>query len=74
MVEAYKKAGGRLTEPAMKKLVKKYWRVAVISLEEDKRLDRTNREELSAEERWEKADILFGPDDSKHWDSKKWKS
>jgi len=74
VVQAYENAGGSLTRRAMNKLVKEYWRVAVISLEEDKRLDRTNKEELPAEERWEKAGILFGPDDSKHWDSKKWKS
>ena len=74
VVQAYENAGGSLTRRAMNKLVKEYWRVAVITLEEDKRLDRTNKKKLPAEERWANADIEFGPDDSKYWNSKKWKS
>lgn len=49
---------GMLTERTMRLLVKKYWRLAVITLEEDTRLDRSGCFG-SPEERWAAARIKF---------------
>jgi hypothetical protein len=50
-----------LTEAGMNDLVKKYWKLAVITLEEDERLNKNFRSKLfdSHDERWLAADIEF---------------
>ena len=48
VLDTFKK-NGKLTETTMDNLVDKYWRVAVITLKEDKKLDRTNKAENLAD-------------------------
>ena len=59
VLETYKRDGG-LTEKSMECLVDKYWRVAVVTIYEDRELnkrDRSNEGGRSAEERWKEAGI-----------------
>lgn len=50
-----------LNDAALNDLVKKHWRLAVITLEEDQRLNRIARSRMfdTPEERWAAADIIF---------------
>ena len=57
---------GPLDEEMLAGLVEKYWRVAVITLDEDKKLDRTNKDGKSAENRWKDAGIEFHEGKSPH--------
>lgn len=52
---------GKLTEDEMAILVKQYWKLAVITLEEDQRLNKNLRSKLfdTPDERWQAANILF---------------
>lgn len=70
VLKTYKDSGGHLTEETMDSLVDKYWRVAVVTLYEDKRLngrDRSNEGQRSAEERWKEADIVLYAGTSPHF-------
>jgi hypothetical protein len=51
----------RLSSKTMAKLVMRYWKLAVITLEEDARLNKVARSKLfkTPEERWEAAGIKF---------------
>lgn len=51
----------RLNEKSMQKLVTRYWKLAVITLEEDQRLNRIARSKMynTPEERWSAAGIKF---------------
>ena len=66
VLEKYK-TDGKLGEEMMDELVDRYWRVAVITLEEDKKLDRTNTAGKSAEHRWSDAGIEFEEEDNPHY-------
>jgi len=59
-----------LDKTTIDKLVDDYWRVAVITLDEDKKLNRSNTDGLSAEKRWEKAGIEFYPGKSPYFGEK----
>ena len=52
---------GKLNEKSMQKLVHRYWKLAVITLEEDQRLNRVARSRMFAtpEKRWSAAGIKF---------------
>jgi hypothetical protein len=52
---------GRLNEKGMNQLVKRYWKLAVITLEEDRRLNKVARSKVfkTPEERWAAAGIEF---------------
>jgi hypothetical protein len=54
---------GRLTDANMALLVERYWKLAVITLEEDKRLNSICRSRMfdTPEERWQTANIHFPP-------------
>jgi hypothetical protein len=51
----------RLSEKAMVRLVKRYWKLAVITLEEDRELNKVARSKTfeTPEERWAAAGIKF---------------
>jgi hypothetical protein len=53
-----------LNATAMNELVERHWRLAVITLDEDQRLNKVARSKMSdtPEERWKKAGIEFPPD------------
>jgi hypothetical protein len=53
-----------LTEDAMATLSQKLWKLAVVTIEEDSRLNKIARSKAadSPDERWKSAGILFGPD------------
>lgn len=50
-----------LTDETFNKLIERHWKLAVITLEEDKRLNRVARSKMygTPEERWAAADIEF---------------
>ena len=52
---------GNLTEDELAILVKQSWKLAVITLEEDQRLNKSFRSKLfsSPDERWKAANIVF---------------
>jgi hypothetical protein len=52
---------GRLNEKSMQRLVKRYWKLAVITLEEDQRLNKVARSKMydTPEKRWSVAGINF---------------
>ncbi|MDZ4733515.1 MAG: hypothetical protein SGJ16_08005 [Nitrospirota bacterium] len=52
---------GKLNEKSMEKLVHRYWKLAVITLEEDQRLNKVARSRMFAtpEKRWSAAGIKF---------------
>lgn len=54
---------GQLTENSMQTLTKRFWKLAVITIEEDQRLNRIARSKPfgSPEERWAAAGIAFHP-------------
>ena len=51
----------KLNERSVNRLAKKYWKLAVITIEEDRRLSKIARSKMypTPEERWTAADILF---------------
>jgi hypothetical protein len=53
-----------LTEDAMATLIKRFWKLAVITIEEDGRLNRIARSRAadSPDERWRRAGISFEDD------------
>ena len=59
VLELYKKK--KLTEKSMNKLVNRYWMLAVITIEEDCRLNKIARTKMHASpmERWAAAEIKF---------------
>jgi hypothetical protein len=63
VMELYDKDG--LTEDAMATLVQKFWKLAVITIEEDNRLNQLARSKAAAspDERWRAAGILFAHDE-----------
>ena len=59
VITLYKK--GKLNETSMQKVVKRYWRLAVVTLEEDQCLNRVARSRMfgTPEKRWSAAGIKF---------------
>jgi hypothetical protein len=59
VLELYQKE--KLNKKSMERLVNKYWRLAVITLEEDARLNKIARTEIfrTPDERWAFAGIKF---------------
>lgn len=53
-----------LSKDAMATLTKRFWKLAVITIDEHARLNRVARSKAanSPDERWKMAGILFGPD------------